>query len=361
MFPSEVTSLPTHGLQTVWFSPENPEGRRNAGGQTNHGRKGRPSVSLRAGETIALAELPGEISGTLRRIWLTIDDRSPEMLRGLRLEGRWDGATEPAISAPLGDFFGQMCGQMAVFESAFFGSPEARSFWCTLPMPFRAGMRLSLTNATRHDLAYLFYDVNVTSGETQDPNTGYIHAVARRENPTTLQRDYELLPLTTGRGRFLGVHLGVVADGERYGGTWWGEGEVKFYVDGDSDFPTLCGTGTEDYIATGWGQGSYAQAFHGSPLADDRTRSYGFYRWHLPDPIFFHESLRVTIQQIGHCFGDGRRFLRDRVLETGEPVYVAGTGLIPANLADDGPASGVLFERQDDWSSVAFLLLDRPA
>lgn len=358
---SDVTALPEPGARTVWFSPENPEGEPGAGGQTGHGRKGRPSVPMPAGESVTLAELPATVSGTLRRVWLTIDDRSPEMLRGLRVEAWWDGAVVPAISVPLGDLFGQMCGRMATFESAFFGSPEARSFWCTLPMPFRAGMRLTITNTTPRDLACLFYDVNITTGETHSPGTGYAHAVAHGENPTTLRRDYEILPRVVGRGRFLGAHLGIVADGARYGRTWWGEGEVKFYVDGDTDHPTLCGTGTEDYVATGWGQGRFTQLYHGSPLCDDETRAYGFYRWHVPDPIYFHESLRVTIQQIGHCFGDGRRFLLKRVVATGEPVYAAGQDSAAADLSEDGPAGGVLFERQDDWSSVAFFLLDRPS
>lgn len=349
--------LAPSGIETRWFSPENPVGERGAGGITNRGRKGRPSLSLAAGETETLVFLPPRFSGTLRRVWLTVDDRSPKMLRGLRLRAYWDGSEMPAVDAPLGDFFGQMCGQMRAFESVFFASPEARSFCCTLPMPFRRGMRLTLTNETTRDLAYLFYDANVTVGETHGTDTGYVHAVARREQPTTLQRDYEILPEVTGRGRFLGAHLGVAPDAARYGATWWGEGEAKFYVDGDTDFPTLCGTGTEDYISTAWGQGAFVQAFQGCPLADDAARVYGFYRWHIADPVYFHRSLRVTMQQIGHCFGTGREWLRERVAATGDPIYAAGEGQVPAKLETDGAAGGVLFERQDDWSSVAFVLL----
>lgn len=358
MNPANITALPESGWQTLWFSPENPHGTRGAGGQVNNGRKSAPCVPLRAGETVMLATL-SEGAGTVRRVWLTMDDRSPEVLRGVRVQAFWDDADNPAIDAPLGDFFGQMCGQMAVFESAFFASPEARSFVCTLPMPFWSGFRLLLTNPTNYDIAYLYYDVSVTVGEMHSPNTGYLHAVARYESPTTLRRDYEILPQVRGRGRFLGTHIGVEPDALRYGKTWWGEGEVKIYLDGDTDFPTLVGTGTEDYIGTAWGQGRFVQIFSGAPLDNDETRSYGFYRWHIPDPVFFQSSCRVTVQQIGHAFGNGSRWLQDRVAGDGEPVYAAGDGLASLDL-DCVSASGVLFERQDNWSSVAFFLLDTP-
>src|SRR4029079_5990915 len=109
-----------------------------------------------------------------------------------------------------------------------------------------------------------------------------LHAHFRRENPTTLQQDYELLPLVRGKGRFLGVNVGVQADKERYGTTWWGEGEVKVYLDGDTDLPTLCGTGTEDYIGTAWGQGRFAHLYQGCPVADGEAMAYCFYRYHIP-------------------------------------------------------------------------------
>jgi hypothetical protein len=126
-------------------------------------------------------------------------------------------------------------------------------------------MRLVITNETEIDLPMLFYDVNYTVGDSHGPETLYFHAHWRRENPTTLQRDYALLPLVTGRGRFLGVNIGVRADTERYGRTWWGEGEVKFFLDGDTDLPTLCGTGTEDYIRHRLGAGAVCTNLSGLP------------------------------------------------------------------------------------------------
>ncbi len=355
-----VTALPKPGTRTVWFSPENPDGARGGGGLTGGGRKGRPCVTVPAGDSLTLAECATGVSGTVRRVWLTFPDRTPEMLRGVVIEAWWDGSAKPAISAPLGDFFGHMCGRMSAFESVYFGSPEARSFWTILPMPFRDGMRLRLANTTERDLHQLYYEVDCTTGEPRDADTGYIHAVARRENPTTLRRDFEILPTITGHGRFLGAHIGVEVDGVRYGKTWWGEGELKIYLDGDHANPSLVGTGTEDYLGTGWGQGRFAGLYAGAPLEDDAARAYGFYRWHVPDPVYFHESLRVTIQQIGHCFGENRVWLRERAAATGEPVYVAGAEPVVADLSDAGSPDGVLFERQDDWSSVAYFLLDRP-
>ncbi|MES2461506.1 MAG: glycoside hydrolase family 172 protein [Armatimonadota bacterium] len=347
--------LPSESIKTHWASPENPRAEPGAAATANAGRKGRPNLPLAAGESITLAEEPEGVSGTVRRIWVTISDRSPAMLRGLRLDFYWEGAATPAVSAPFGDFFGIGLGRSAAFESALFASPEGRSFLCFVPMPFRSGMRLVITNETGTDLPMLFYDVNYTVGDTHGPEMLYFHAYWHRESPTTLQQDYEILPQITGSGRFLGVNFGVQADTVRYGRTWWGEGEVKFFLDGDTDSPTLCGTGTEDYIGTGWAQGQYAQAYQGCPVADGPALAYCFYRYHIPDPIWFHSSLRTTIQQIGHCFGEGREWLRNH----GQPVYKAGPELIPIDFETEGQ-NGFLFERQDDWSSCAYLYLDSP-
>jgi hypothetical protein len=350
---NDLFTLPS-GIETRWASPENPRGECGAAGRENGGRKGRPNLPLHAGESVTLAEEPSGVAGTVRRIWLTISDRSPAMLRGLRLDCFWDGAERPAVSAPLGDFFSVGLGRAVPFESAFFSSPEGRSFNSVLPMPFRSGMRLVLTNESGTDLPMLFYDVDYTVGDAHGPDMLYLHAHWRRERPTTLQTDYELLPQVTGRGRFLGVNVGVIADTERYARTWWGEGEVKIYLDGDTDLPTLCGTGTEDYIGTGWGQGAYSHRYQGCPVADHERMAYCFYRYHVPDPVYFRQSTRVAIQQIGHCFGEGQRALAEK----GNTVYRAGPGLVPADLSPE-KTPGLLFERQDDWSSCAYFYLDR--
>src|SRR5215203_4801872 len=123
-------------LETRWASPENPVGEKGRAGVAGGGRKGSPTVPIKAGASVVLAEAKNT-SGTVRRIWMTMPDRSPQMLRGLRLEMFWDGAATPAVSAPVGDFFGVGLGQMAQFESALFSNPEGRSLNCFVPMPFR--------------------------------------------------------------------------------------------------------------------------------------------------------------------------------------------------------------------------------
>jgi hypothetical protein len=337
-------------VETRWASPENPAGARGAAGRANGGRKGAPTVPVPAGRSVVLAEARGT-SGTLRRMWMTFADRSPRMLRALRLDIYWDGAATPAVSAPLGDFFGHNSGEMKPFESALFSSPEGRSFVSVAPMPFRTGMRVVLTNESRDSLPELFYDVNYTLGDRHPAGTPYFHATWRRERPTTLQRDFEILPRVAGSGRYLGASLGVRTDRGTYFNTWFGEGEAKIYVDGDSTYPTMAGTGTEDYIGTAWGQGPFAHLYQGSPVADDNRGVFAFYRLHVPDPVWFRRDVRVTMQQIGYLTD----YSRGAVTRTGLRLFRAGPGRVPLNTATDGR-----FERTDDWSACAYFYLDRP-
>jgi len=350
-------SLPK-GIVTRWASAENPDAAKGAGGKDLFGRKGRPCVPLTAGECLVMAHAGG--SGTIRRIWITISDRSPEMMRGIILRMYWDGESTPAVEAPIGDFFCQPLGRPVAFQNAWFDNPEGRSFNVRIPMPFKKGFRITATNETATNLAMFFYDVDFTMGEEHGPDTGYFHASYRRENPTTLRRDFEILPRVEGRGRFLGCSIGVISNTETYGRSWWGEGEVKMYIDGDTDHPTLCGTGTEDYIGTGWGQGCYSMMWHGCPLADHENMQYGFYRLHGPDPVYFDSDIRVTIQQIA-CFS--KEDLMTHLRTSGiEGVVAIGDGsemLTLAGLESDQQMK--LFERHDDWCAVAYYYLDTPA
>jgi hypothetical protein len=338
------------GVETRWASGENPAGEKGRGGQANGGRKGSPTVPIKAGESRVLAEAKGT-SGTVRRIWMTFPDRGPRMLRSLRIDIYWDGARTPAVSAPLGDFFGVGLGRTAVFQSALFSNPEGRSFNCYVPMPFKTGMKIVMTNESREDLGELFYDVDYTLGDRHGPQTLYFHAYYRRENPTTLQRDYEILPRVEGRGRYLGTNVGVIVNQKEFFNTWWGEGEIKIYLDGDRELPTLVGTGTEDYVGTAWGQGQYAHLYQGSPVADEGANRWCFYRYHVPDPVYFYRDVRVTMQQIGYLADHSRGGL----VREGRKLYRAGPGLVEKDIRTDGK-----FERADDWSSCAYFYLDRP-
>jgi hypothetical protein len=338
------------GVITRWASPENPTGAKGQGARAAGGRKGSPTIAIPAGQSVVLAEARGT-SGTVRRIWMTFGDRGPRMLRSLRIDMYWDGAATPAVSAPLGDFFGIGLGRTAVFESALFSNPEGRSFNSVVPMPFRTGMRIVLTNESGSDVPELFYDVSYTLGDRHPANTLYFHAHWRRENPTKLKRDFEILPRLKGRGRYLGANIGVAVNSGEYFNTWWGEGEVKIFLDGDTELPTIAGTGTEDYVGTAWGQGQYAHLYQGSPIADEGRMQWAFYRYHIPDPIWFRQDLRVTIQQIGYLADHSRGGL----IRTGRRLIRTGEGEVPKDVATDGK-----FERSDDWSSCAYFYLDRP-
>jgi hypothetical protein len=193
--------------------------------------------------------------------------------------------------------------------------------------------------------------VDYTIGDRHAANMLYFHAHWRRENPTRIKSDYEILPRLAGAGRYLGTNVGVTVNRETYHDTWWGEGEIKIYLDGDTTLPTIAGTGTEDYIGTAWGQGRYANLYQGSPVADEGAKQWAFYRYHIPDPVYFRRDIRVTMQQIGYLADHSRGpFVRlgTRLIQTGE-------GTVEKDITKDGK-----FERSDDWSSCAYFYLDRP-
>ncbi|WP_159523061.1 glycoside hydrolase family 172 protein [Sunxiuqinia indica] len=341
------------GTQTRWASAENWKGEKGKGGMANGGRKGSASFKLPAGQSKVLAETSGT-SGMIRRIWLTIDERTPEFLRGLKIEMFWDDAVTPAVSAPLGDFFNQGLGKMKTFENALFASPEGRSFNCYIPMPFRKSMKITVTNTTEKDVAMFFYDVNYTIGDKVDDDVLYFHAIFNQQQATILKEDYQILPKVNGTGRYLGVNLSVAVNDVEYHRAWWGEGEVKIYLDGDSEFPTLCGTGTEDYIGTGWGQGEYANQYQGCTIADEPNFEYAFYRFHIPDPVYFYEDIKVTIQQIG--FAKGEEI--EKLSNMKGPIYKAGKEMVEVDFSKE--MNYLFFERSDNVTSCAYFYLDSP-
>ena len=212
-----------------------------------------------------------------------------------------------------------------------------------------------MINESHVDIAMLFYDVDYTIGDRYGDDMLYFHAWFNRVNPTRPREDYVVLPRVPGRGRFLGVNIGVIADQKQYYESWWGEGEVKVYLDGDIANPTLCGTGSEDYAGSGWGLGAFSHLYQGCTYANSENLSYCFYRYHIPDPIYFHSDIRVTIQQLGcwgpNCIAEFR--------EAKRPIYSAERGT-PVDWSDPKLAKYGIFERQDDVSSCAYFYLDRP-
>jgi len=296
------------GVATRWYSFENPDGRRGAGGLTQAGRKGAASKAVRPGERVVLADVAGP--GVVRRIWLTVPGRV-ETLRGWVVRMYWDGQEWPSVEAPLQDFFGLPFARQAPFESALFSNPEGRSFNCVVPMPFRKRALLTITNESP-SAAMLFYDVDVTVGDALPEETGYFHARYRRENPTTPKQDFEVLPRVEGRGRYLGANVGIRTTDHRRP-LWFGEGELKIYLDDDREWPTLVGTGTEDLVGSAWGLGCFDHLYQGAPLTEEKDGVWGFYRHHVPDPVYFTKAVRVTLQQIaGGSVAQLRALPKDR-------------------------------------------------
>jgi hypothetical protein len=290
------------------------------------------------------------------------------MLRSLKLEMFWDNETKPAVCAPLGDFFGVGLGKTAKFHNALFASPEGRSFICFIPMPFKTGARIQVTNESSRDLTHIYFDVDYQRAQAWSEKNLYFHAYWSRDHATTLARDFELLPRVSGRGRFLGVNVGVNAN-PAYRDTWWGEGEVKFFLDGDRDHPTFAGTGSEDYIGTGWGEGEFFNDFSGCLVADEKKLQWAFYRFHIPDPVFFDSGCRVTLQQIG---GGPKATLA--------ALQHANVPLIPVSIDHEGdlvqlykegavaqaddpklPDGWMNFYRSDDVSATAYFYLGTPS
>jgi hypothetical protein len=349
-----------------WISPENPTGAPGAGGRENRGGKGHAFETIPVGRSHVLADIKG--AGVIDRMWMTIEDRAPDALRGLKLEIYWDGAGTPAVSVPLGDFFLHGAGQMVPMETALLASPEGRSFVSYIPMPFRRGARVVITNESPRQVNLIFYDINYRQVARQPRDALYFHAWWSRNRATELGKDFRILPRVRGRGRFLGANVTVLTN-PAYRDAWWGEGEVKIYLDGDRDLASLVGTGAEDYIGTAWGQGAYVNRFQGAPIATwENGGRWTFYRWHVPDPIFFAQDVEVSLQQIG-----GAR--KNVVLD----LQRGGAPLIPVTI-DPGsrnnfqqlltsgkplsdpslPDGHTNFYRSDDVAAVAYFYLDRP-
>jgi hypothetical protein len=353
------------GVHSRMTSSENPTGAKGAGAKTNKGAKGHAFDSIPAGKSFDLLKVKG--AGIVNRIKLTTDDRSPQMLRSLRINMYWDSAAKPAVSAPLGDFFGVGLGQTATFESTFFSDPEGRSFNCFIPMPFKKSARITITNQSQKDLEHIFYNVSYQLLDKPIENSLYFHCYWNRNLSTELGKDYQILPRVQGKGRFLGTNIGVQAN-PVYEDLWWGEGEVKMYLDGDQKYPTIAGTGTEDYVGTAWGMGEFDNLYQGAPIANEDKKQWAFYRYHIPDPIYFHKNFKATIQQIG---GGPLKQVR-KLVKSGAPMKLISVDhqgefipllekkSVPDIMDSDFPTGWVNFYRKDDWSSAAYFYLDSP-
>jgi hypothetical protein len=296
------------------ITAENPTGERGGGGRATEGTgaeaardlgvgwKVSPSVKLSAGQTIDLAHIVGE--GVIQHIWM---GTRRESWRSLILRFRWDDDEgEPAVSVPLGDFFGQGWAEFAPLTSELVVVAPYSALNCYFPMPFRRSAHVTVENIGHTDVPFYYqFDYSL---ETIPEDVGYFHASWRRSNPVAAGEVHTILEGVGGKGRYLGTYMAIGVNGPG----WWGEGEVKFFLDDDGEFPTICGTGTEDYFGGAWnfdvpGQGytvfssnylGLHQVIRPDGLYRAHTR-FGMYRWHVPDPIDFRRSFRATIQDLG--------------------------------------------------------------
>ncbi len=310
--------------KTRSISPENFTGEKGKAGMSTDGPalksardlgqgwKVSPYVVIKPKETFVLADVQG--MGAIQQIWMTPSGT----WRFAILRFYWDGEKEPSIEAPIGDFFACGWGKYAQISSLPVCVNPGRAFNSYWQMPFRKSFKVTLENMAEENFT-IYYQINYTLTEVPE-DAGYFHAQFRRVNPVPYKNVYTLLDGVKGWGHYVGTYMawGVNNNG------WWGEGEIKFFLDGDTDFPTIAGTGTEDYFC-----GSYdfdapgpdgvirytefttpyaglAQVIRGDGHYNVEQR-FGLYRWHIMDPVRFEKDLKVTIQALG--WRSGGRYL----------------------------------------------------
>lgn len=352
------------GVETRWSSFENPKAEKGNGGAENKTAKGHAFERVAPGESRTLLDAKG--AGIVQRIWITISERTPAALRSAKIEMYWDDAAKPAVSVPIGDFFGIGLGRILPFENALFSNPEGRSFTSYIPMPFRKAARIVFVNESSMNML-LFYDVDYLSVKSLPADAMYFHAYWSRDAKTKLGKDFEILPEVKGKGRYLGANLGLISD-PIYGETWWGEGEAKIYLDGDTNLPTLNGTGSEDFVGSGWGLGAFVHRYQGSPVADEKRHQWAYYRYHVPDAVYFQKNCRVAMQVLGGAVMKEAKELEAKGVPMKAVSIATDTGFV--KLLDRNPvpklsevteADGfVVFYREIDYSATAYFYLDAP-
>jgi hypothetical protein len=296
------------------ISAENFTGAKGMGGMASEGTgatearelgvgwKISPSIQVAGHTTVCLADIAGP--GAIQHLWITTD---PAFWRQLVLRLFWDNESTPSVETPLGDFFANGWCERSNVNSLPVAVNPAGGFNAYWEMPFRKHCYITVENLSPDELPALYYQITYTLTDVPD-DRAYFHAQWRRSNPLPYMQPYTLLDGVKGHGHYVGTYLawGVHNNG------WWGEGEVKFYLDGDGAWPSICGTGTEDYFGGAWsfeqpaGQyGTFSAPFSGLPQAIrpdgfERTQQrFGMYRWHVMDPIRFERDIRVTVQALG--------------------------------------------------------------
>lgn len=301
------------------ISPENPTGEKGKGAMAEEGMctqaardlgkgwKISPCIRIEPGEVRVLADISGP--GRIQTMWFT-----GCLGRDYILRIYWDGQEEPSVEVPLADFFGygwhdsqnKIKMEFNPINSAMVAVNPCYGFNSYWPMPFRTNCRITMENRSETK-AQLYFQINYELCSIPEAST-YFHAQWRRSNPVPYAEEYVILDGVQGSGQFVGVMLLVGNNGPNL---WWGEGEVKYFIDGDDEYPTICSTGTEDYFGGAWGWDvngkytAYSTAYSGvhqihEPTGgEDIQQRFAMYRWHILDPIRFNSDLRVTIQDLG--------------------------------------------------------------
>ncbi|MBX3111462.1 MAG: DUF2961 domain-containing protein [Fimbriimonadaceae bacterium] len=308
--------------KTRSISPENFTGGKGEGGKSTDGPaagcardlgvgwKLSPFVRIEPKSEHVMADIEGP--GAVQQIWLTPTGN----WRYTIIRIYWDGQEHPSVECPIGDFFACGWGEYAQVTSLPVCVNPGSAFNCYWEMPFRKRCRITVTNLADEQMT-LYYQVNYTLTEVPE-DCAYFHAQFRRTNPLPYKEVYTILEGVKGRGHYVGTYMAWQVNNNQ----WWGEGEIKFFMDGDKEFPTICGTGTEDYFCGSYnfdlgiergGYREFTTPYAGLPqvirpdgLYRANTR-FGMYRWHIMDPVRFEEDLRVTIQALG--WRSGGRYL----------------------------------------------------
>lgn len=285
---------------------------KNAARELGQGWKVSPFVVVPAKSTFTMAEIEGP--GAIQQIWLTPSPLDKTRWNILRFY--WDDESEPSVECPLGDFFACGWAKYCQISSLPVCVNPGSAFNCYWQMPFRKKAKVTIENLDDRPMT-IYYQINYTLTDVPE-DAAYFHAQFHRENPLKTKGTYTILDGVEGTGHYVGTYLawGVHSRG------WWGEGEIKFFMDGDKEFPTICGTGTEDYFCGSYnfdtqgpdGKNHYTEfstPYSGMPqvIRPDglyaSQQRFGLYRWHIMDPIRFEKDLKVTIQALG-WYSDGR-------------------------------------------------------
>lgn len=306
------------------LSAENVRGEKGAGGMATdkntlhppawqqardlgRGWKCSPCLVMKAGETVTLMDHEGP--GVIRHLWITFDQK---VRRQLILRIYWDGQKHPSVECPIGDFMCQSWNKDQNINALPINVNPRGGMNCFFAMPFRKHARITVENDQSEELPLFFYTINYTLEPVSDECL-YFHAQFRRTNPVPYKDVYTIVQNIKGHGQYVGTFMSW----QQNSGGWWGEGEIKMYLDGDKEWPTICGTGTEDYFGGAWcfDETNFSSPYFGYQHVTGKWMQPGtrmtMYRFHVHDPVFFKKNLRVTMQALGWRNDEkvGRRYL----------------------------------------------------